>query len=343
MAEPTVRGSFVWHDLMTSDVPAAVTYYQKVNGWKTQPFDANYLMWVAKTGPLGGVEALPAGQTTPYWLPYVGTTDIGATLKLAEKLGGKIVKPVTEIASGGSYAVLADPQGAIFGVHWGPNSKPAAGMPQVGQFSWQELATSDYQAAFAFYQALFGWQKVGEHDMGAMGMYFMYGLNGQPFGGMFTIMPGMPMPPAWCCYAQVADARKTAKVAVKAGGKLINGPMQVPGGSWIAQLIDPQGGMHAVVSFDPLMGIAPTVSEPAATPTTPVKKAAKKKVTKKKIAKKSSKKKAANKLAGKSVPKKKVVVKKAKKKAVKKKTSVKKSKRPVKAKVAKKKSAKRKK
>lgn len=360
MAEPTVRGSFVWHDLITTDVPAAVTYYQKVVGWKTQPFDANYQMWVAKTGPLGGVETLPAGQATSYWLPYVGTADINATLQLAEKLGGKVVKPVTGISSGGSYAVLADPQGALFGVHWGPNSKAPGGMPQVGQFSWQELATTDYKAAFAFYQALFGWQKIDEHDMGELGKYFIYGLNGQPFGGMFNVMPSMPMPTAWCCYVQVKDARKTAKVAVKAGGKLINGPMQVPGDSWIAQFIDPQGALHAVVSSEPMVAASPPVSEAAvATPAAPVKKAGKKKVSKKKATKKAAKKKsvkkaskkvgkkkAAKKVAGKSAvkkTKKKVAKKKSPKKAAKKKTVAKKVKKATKTKVARKKPAKRKK
>jgi uncharacterized protein len=351
MAEPIVRGSFVWHELMTSEVPAAVAYYQKVVGWKTQPFDANYLMWVAKSGPMGGVHTLPAGQITPYWLPYVGTTDIEATVQQAQKLGGKVVTPVTDIPNAGRYAVLADPQGATFGVHWSPSSMVPSGMPQLGQFAWHELATTDYQAAFAFYQALFGWEKVGEHDMGQMGVYFMYGLNGQALGGMFNKPPAMPV--AWCCYANVADARKAAKVAVKAGGKLLNGPMQVPGGSWIAQIADPQGCMHAVVSAAPMAeAAAPPASKTAASTAVARKTAGKKKAIKKKPApikpaKKSTKKKSskkASKKVGKKAAKKKVARKPAPKKRVfKKKVTLKKSKRQTKAKIAKKKPAKRKK
>ena len=363
MAELTVRGSFVWHELMTTDIAAAVKYYQQAIGWKTQPFehDPSYLMWVAKSGPLGGVMQLAAGAV-PYWLPYVGTPDIEATVNSATKLGGTVVVPVTNLPHGGRYAVLTDPQGANFGVYWSPNGAPA-GKPQLGEFGWHELATTDYQAAFAFYQALFGWQKTGEHDMGEMGVYFMFGLNGEAVGGMFTITPNMPMPAAWCSYVRVTDARKTAKVAAKAGGRVINGPMQVPGGSWITQFTDPQGALHAVVSYDPMVGIAPAAgSEAAAAPTAPAKKAAKKKssqkktikkkAAKKKSVKKSSKKatkktgkkKAVKKVVSKATPKKKVAKKKmAKKKAPKKKIVAKKSKRPAKTKIAKKKSAKRKK
>jgi predicted enzyme related to lactoylglutathione lyase len=359
MAEPAVRGSFVWHDLITTDIPAAVAYYQKVVGWKTQPFDANYLMWVAKSGPLGGIGALPAGQTTPYWLAYVSVADIDATLQQAQKLGGKVITPVTDIANGGRYAVLADPQGAAFGVYWSSEPGAASGLPQVGEFAWHELATTDYAAAFAFYHALFGWEKTGEHDMGEMGKYFMYGLNGQVMGGMFNC-PGAPV--AWCCYVSVKDAKKIAKVAAKAGGKVFNGPMQVPGGSWIAQINDPQGGVHAVVSTEPMTAIAQVTegksaaSEAVAVKQAPKKKAAKKKVTKKKsakpVAKKVSKKKAVKKVAGKPVAKaakkkfvsKSAVKKKsAKKKATKKKTIAKKAKKVIKTKVAKKKAAKRKK
>jgi len=323
MAESTVRGSFVWHDLMTSDIPAAVAYYGKVVGWKTQAFDANYLMWAAKTGSLGGLGALPPGHNMAHWLSYVATDDINATLQLAQKRGGKVIKPVTDISNGGKYAVLADPQGAVFGVHWSPESASQAApsaptsVPPLGTFSWLELATTDYQAAFDFYHALFGWEKIEAHDMGELGIYFIYGKHGRPYGGMFTVPPSMPMPPAWCGYVQVADAKKTAKVIAKAGGKVINGPMQVPGGSWIVQAIDPQGALHAVVSSQPM-----TAAAPAAAPA-PVKvKATKKKVAAKPVAKKTAKKKAAKKAAKKAV--KKAAKKKVSKAAPKKKTAKKK-------------------
>ncbi|MGE0114630.1 MAG: VOC family protein [Steroidobacteraceae bacterium] len=344
MAKPTVRGRFVWHELLTMEVPSAVAYYQKVVGWKTQPWqqDSTYLMWVAKRGPVGGVAGSAAGAA-PHWLPYVGTTDIEATVNGAQKLGSKVVVPVTDIPNAGRYAVLADPQGARFGVYGSANATAAAGKPQPGEFAWHELATTDYKIAFTFYQTLFGWEKTGEHDMGEMGMYFMFGVNGNALGGMFN--KPSTMPAAWCCYAEVADARKVAKVAAKAGGTVLNGPMQVPGGSWIAQISDPQGAMHAVVSAAPAVARpAKPAAKAAASATVTVKKAGKKKASKKKKAvakarpaRKSAKKKPPQKKVAKNSAKKTVRKPLPKKKAGKKKVALKKLKRSSKTKIAKKK------
>lgn len=288
MADATARGRFVWHELMTSDVKSAVGYYRKVVGWKTEVWrqGSDYLMWVASSGPMGGVAALPASDAAPYWLHYIATPDIQATVQDAEKLGGKVAVPVTAIANGGRYAVLTDPQGGRFGVYESHTAPPSPGMPQLGEFSWHELLTSDYQAAFAFYQALFGWQKTEQLDMGDMGVYFMFGLGGQSMGGMYNKSPGTPNAVGWCCYAQVADAVKAARVAARSGGKICNGPMQVPGGSWIAQLMDPQGALHAVVSTAPVTQSAESMAKAAVGKVTRKKKQPRKK-TKKTLSKKT--------------------------------------------------------
>lgn len=357
MADSTVRGRFVWHELMTTDVASAVTFYKKVVGWKTQPWgqDSSYLMWVAKSGPIGGVAKLSeaSANTPPYWLPYVGSTDIQATVNDATRLGGKVVVPVTTIPNGGSYAVLSDPQGATFGVYASAAATPAPDAPGLGDFSWHELATNDYQAGFRFYQALFGWEKVGEHDMGDMGIYFMFGLGGKALGGMYNKRPEVPA--HWLSYAQVTDAKKAAKAASKAGGKVVHGPMQVPGGSWITMMTDAQGALNAVVTpAEAEMGVThePAEADAATVPTANGKKKATKKAAKK-AAKKSGKKKVAAKAkqpaavkksakkASKKAAKKKAAKKSTVKKAAKKKITKQKAvvKRPTKKKAAKKKAA----
>jgi len=337
MADSTVRGRFVWHELITTDVAGAVAFYKKVVGWKTQPWDkdSSYLMWVSKSGPIGGVAKLSetAVSAQPYWLPYIATTDIEATVNDAGRLGGKVLVPVTDIPNGGRYAVIADPQGASFGVYASAQTT-APGKPVMGDFSWHELATSDYQAAFSFYQTLFGWEKTGEHDMGDMGMYFMYGLNGQPLGGMYNKRHEMPT--HWLGYAQVKSADVAAKAAAKAGGKVMMEPMQVPGGSWISIMSDPQGAVSAVVTeMQPQTQEEHQPAEMTAAPA----KAKTKSAPAKKKAKKTAKKKLAAK--AKQAPVKKSA-KKAGKKTSKKKGSAKATKKKAPVKASKKKSAKKK-
>jgi len=93
---------------------------------------------------------------------------------------------------------------------------------------------------------VFGWQKGEAHDMGPMGTYQLFSVGGMPIGGMFNKPPVVPAT-FWIYYINV-DAVEPAAVRVKAGGgQIANGPMEVPGGSWIVQCKDPQGATFALV------------------------------------------------------------------------------------------------
>src|SRR5688572_10975927 len=248
MADNTVRGRFVWHELMTPDTSGAHAFYSKVLGWKTQGFehDPSYQMFAAGSGPIGGSVAQASGS--PHWLHYVGTPDIEATVQAAKSRGGSVTKEVTSIPGGaGKYAVLADPQGAAIAVYQSSQDAGKESPAKRGEFSWHELATSDWRAAIDFYSAVFGWEKMEEHDMGPeMGKYVLFGSNGVQRGGMFNKTAEMPGGPGWLGYVRVKDVNDAVKKAKAARGTLVNGPMEVPGGDWIAQFVDPYGAMFAV-------------------------------------------------------------------------------------------------
>jgi hypothetical protein len=81
--------------------------------------------------------------------------------------------------------------------------------------------------------------------MGEMGLYQIYGQGDVPYGGMFKRPPEMPVT-TWIYYVRVEDVDATAEAVKAAGGQLINGPMDVPGGDRVAQCVDPQGAMFAL-------------------------------------------------------------------------------------------------
>ena len=250
MADAGTRGQYVWYDLRTIDDKAAQAFYTKVANWGTMPMEGmpGYMMWTANGQPLGGVMKMePGEQAPPHWLGYVSVPDVDATVKQAQSLGGGVIVPGTPIPNVGKFAILSDPQGAVFAIFSGDGAGPD-GEPGVGQFSWHELATSDYKKAFEFYSALFGWQKQAEHEMGEMGVYFLFAVNGRETGGIYNIMPGMPMPPNWLQYIRVDSVDRAVERVTANGGKVLHGPMDVPGGDRIAQCMDPQGGMFAVHS-----------------------------------------------------------------------------------------------
>lgn len=248
MADDTVRGRFVWHELMTPDTAGAQSFYTKVLGWKTQVWeqDPSYTMFVAASGPLGGSVAT---SDQPRWLTYIRTDDIDATLEKARGLGASVKKEIEEMPNAGKYAILTDPQGAEFGVYSSPSEPAPEGPAKRGEPSWHELATTDYKAAFEFYSELFGWQVGAEHDMGEpLGTYLTFSRNGQEIGGIYNRTPDMPAS-YWLPYVRVKDVQQAVKKVKSAGGTLIAGPMEVPRGDWIAQFADPQGAYFAVHTF----------------------------------------------------------------------------------------------
>jgi predicted enzyme related to lactoylglutathione lyase len=248
--------NFVWYELMTSDDAAAQDFYGKVVGWKAQ--DAGqpgmkYTLLAASEGPVAGLMALPKeacdAGAKPGWVGYVGVDDVDACARRIAEAGGKTHVPPTDIPGIGRFAMVADPQGATFSLFKAaaPMGQPPADVNQPGLIGWHELYALDGEKAFDFYSGMFGWTKSDAIDMGEMGRYQLFAAGGAPIGGMMTKPANLPMP-FWNYYIQV-DAIGAALERLKAGnGQVVNGPMQVPGGSWIVQGIDPQGAMFALVS-----------------------------------------------------------------------------------------------
>jgi len=245
--------SFFWYELMTPDPKAAEAFYTAVVGWKAQPFgmgpDSTYTVLNAGERGIGGIMALQQDGMPPAWAGYIYAPDIDGACAMLEKAGGTVQLPPTPIPDVGRFAAVADPQGAMFMflAPTGPDQPPAApGTP--GHVGWHELYTSDWRAAFDFYSGQFGWTKEGEFDMGEMGTYALFGFEaGGQHGGMMNKPEQIPVP-AWLFYFNVEGIDAAAKRVADNGGKVVMGPMEVPGGSWVVQCQDPQGAHFALLS-----------------------------------------------------------------------------------------------
>jgi predicted enzyme related to lactoylglutathione lyase len=249
-----MRGRFVWEDLMTTDVASAAAFYNKVAGLKTAPapFDPSFTTFLASDRGMGGLMPMAAEAKAmgapPSWLSYVGVDNVDDIARQAASLGGKVLKPAADIPNVGRFAILQDPQGAVFAVFSTTLAVPAPATVPLGHMSWHELATSDYVGAFSFYQSLFGWHVTGDMDMGAMGTYRLFAPEGSKdaFGGMYTKPAQQPGPPAWLPYIKVADAKGATAKAKSLGAQILHGPADVPGGGLITMAIDPQGAAFAL-------------------------------------------------------------------------------------------------
>lgn len=249
------QGRFVWYELMTTDAAAAKAFYGKVVGWSTQDMPMpgmTYTMFLAGETAMGGLMAMPEEAhkmgAPPHWIGYVAVDDVDASASRAGQLGGSVIVPPTDIPEVGRFAIISDPQAATIALFKSKtpdtSAPPAPGTP--GRTGWHELLAVDWEKALAFYGELFGWQKLDAVDIGPMGTYQLFGKGGEPTGGMFNKPAEMPVP-FWLYYFNVGNIDDAGKRVSDAGGQILMGPMQVPGGDWIVQGMDPQGAMFALV------------------------------------------------------------------------------------------------
>jgi predicted enzyme related to lactoylglutathione lyase len=249
-------GQFVWFELMTTDVAAATAFYGHVVGWSSadsgMPGMA-YTILSAQTAMVGGVMELPqnardAGRR-PGWLGYIAATDVDAFAARAAAAGGTVHRGPDDIPGVGRFAVVADPQGAVFVLFKSAMAEqaPTIARDKIGHVGWHELHASDHAAALPFYADLFGWAAGDAIDMGPMGTNQIFTQGGTMLGGMMTAPVSSPVR-GWLYYINVDEIGAAIGRVENAGGTVTNGPHQVPGGSWIGQCVDPQGAMFALVS-----------------------------------------------------------------------------------------------
>ena len=109
---------------------------------------------------------------------------------------------------------------------------------------WHELLAADRSAIFDFYGELFGWQKASAENDPA-DVYQVFAVGGQTIGGMLTKLPSVSQP-CWLYYFNVDDIGAAAKRVNAGGGRVLQGPIELPDGCWIVRCTDPQGALFAL-------------------------------------------------------------------------------------------------
>ncbi len=250
--------TFGWYELMAKDVPAALAFYTKVIGaWTTKDSGMPggvYTLIEVQGRSIGGALTLTddmcAAGACPCWMGYLAVDDLQAKTDELLAAGGKVIRPMFEIPGVIRFTIVADLHGAVFVMFKGltpGDTLPTFPAGTPGAVGWHELHAGDGAAAWEFYAKLFGWTKDMAVDMGPVGTYQTWKAGGDPIGGMMTKMPGMPVA-FWQYYFNVDGLGAALERVTANGGKVIHGPQQVPGGSFIANCLDPEGAVFALVS-----------------------------------------------------------------------------------------------
>lgn len=240
------HGEFIWYELMTPDPDSAVRFYRAVLGWKDRSAGeemGGYRILSTGGADVGGIMTPPsASGEAAAWVGYIGVDDVDAAAAAIAASGGAQHVPPTDIPGIGRFAMMADPQGAIFYIMRGtPEARSDAFAPgRTGHCQWNELETPDPQAAIGFYAPRFGWAAGAVMPMGAMGDYRFIEQDGRQIGAAMPQTESAARP-AWRFYFGVADIDAAARAVSDNGGTIHHGPAQVPTGDFIVIAADPQG------------------------------------------------------------------------------------------------------
>jgi hypothetical protein len=253
---------FAWYELLTTNAAAARTFYASVVGWQAQ--DAStaafpYSVFSSGKTEVSGLMELPPDAlrmgAEPRWVGYVAVDDIDGTVERLKRLGGSVFVPPTD-SNIGRVSIVTDLQKATFGIVGGlKHGEPAVEPPLPGTVGWHELLAGDGATAFAFYSELFGW-KPAPRENDRLDSYRLVAAGGLTSVGMFNKLPRVPVP-FWLYYFEVADLALAVARVKEGGGRVVQGPMELLGGSWIARCIDPQGAMFSLQGNTSQTGIEP--------------------------------------------------------------------------------------
>jgi uncharacterized protein len=111
-------GALAWNQLNTRDPDGAAAFYEAVLGWTRGDFGGMPVFNLGAQGVAGMMQMPPdvPDEVPAHWMTVFGVEDVDATVAQATELSGQVMMPARDIEGVGRFAVLADPQGVMFGI-----------------------------------------------------------------------------------------------------------------------------------------------------------------------------------------------------------------------------------
>jgi uncharacterized protein len=251
---PWPPGVPCWADLTTPDVAAAQPFYAAVLGWSFPPADdayGGYVIAEADGSTVAGIGPLTNGGQSPAWTLYLASDDADKTAAAISEAGGTVLAAPFDVGPLGRMLIAIDPSGGAFGV-WQAGTHIGASLVNAsGGITWEDLRSTNPDAARAFYGQVFGFDFHALEDAGPE--YTTFHLTGEeaPLGGigpMFGEADGTPS--HWLVYFSVPDVDASLAAADSHGARLAGPAFDTPYGR-MASLLDPAGAAFLLVQTDP--------------------------------------------------------------------------------------------
>jgi predicted enzyme related to lactoylglutathione lyase len=244
---PWPAGVPCWAELSVPDPDAARAFYAELLGWDygiSEADDGGYTVGLVEGRAAGAIGPLPEGGETG-WLLYFASDDVDATAAAVSENGGTLLLGPGDVGELGRMVVAKDPIGATFGV-WQARAAIGAGVVnESGALVWEDLRSTDPDAARSFYRAVFNYTTAPVEMAGPEYTTFAQPHETAPLGGIGPMF-GEDGPPHWLLYFAVADIDAAVAAAQSNGGSVLDGDMDSPFGR-MARLADPAGAVFLAI------------------------------------------------------------------------------------------------
>ena len=249
----SLTGKVVSHELATIDVEKSRAFYGELFGWEfeTIPGKPRDYTVVRKDGKfIGGMFEFireDGGHEKGEWIPMFSVPDVDSASDGIAPSGGAIVSGPRDLPDRGRLTLATDPQGAAFLLLSSNHGDPRDGDAEMNSWIWDELWTSDPDAALEFYDRMFAYESE-VRDSTISHLYYLLSRDGQKRGGIMQLS-NPEVRPHWVPFIRVENVAAIVDQAVKIGAQLIGEARQTAHGDLAALMLDATGAPIIVLEF----------------------------------------------------------------------------------------------
>ena len=242
---PTInyrQGQLFWHELATTDIDKARSFYGGLFGWTFEDISEEYVIIRHGGENIGGmVSSAASGKSM--WIGAVSVEETQKAVDFLKSVGAEVLVGTTKLSGRGTMALFRDPQGAPVSLVHSSVGDPPLLEAKTNEWLWMELWSDDPPASAEFYGKTLGYAsesiKIDDRD------YWIFSKDEVKVGGISS-NPVTNMETQWVPYIKVSDpVRMTARAKELGANVLLEPDPSIRKGT-VAVMTDPTGAIFCI-------------------------------------------------------------------------------------------------
>ncbi len=261
-----LEGKIIWHDLISDKPLETIEFYHKLFGWEFENLNVagglfgeiNYTLIRHNGKIIGGLidqTKLKTSADISQWVVLMSVKNINKAVDEIKSAGGTVFTPATDLGDRGQIAIVADPQGALLAFLQTKQGDPLdEDTIEAGNFLWNELWTSDVDAATKFYKGVANYDVEDrdiEQENSNKKQYRLLKSSNKPRVGVL-LNPIENLKPIWVSYLRIADNKSLDDIVNQVeslGGQVLLSPQDREIGGRVALIAGPSGAGIALQTW----------------------------------------------------------------------------------------------